>query len=209
MQSVNLYLPQYRPRREWLSLQYSLIGFAIFLAVLIGMQLHKGHQVNELNEQVAALELRESTLKQQIDELKKKTLSSDQHRLQKQAQGLRMAIDNRNAIKKIISGSSMGNQQGFSQHLYALGDKRPQDLVVNRFMLTRGGDYIELEGVTSNPSSVPLYVHQLQQSPVFSIAKFGLLSIKESGEQAHFRLSGSGAVVGDALQIHSRKAARK
>lgn len=204
MQSINLYLPEYRPKRELLSLRHSAILFAVFIALLIGMQVNKGHQLQQLNQAVAALQQQETGIKQDIDELKKKASNSDKHRLQKQAQELRVAIANRNAIKKAMSGNSMGNQRGFSEHLYVLGEKRTEDLVVRRFVLSRGGEYIELEGTTGRPSSVPLYVYRLQQSPVFVDAKFGSLTISDAGGLAHFRLSGGGArpaKPGEALDV--------
>lgn len=209
MQTVNLYLPEYRPKREWLSLRYSLALFMSVVAVLIGMQIDKSRQLQQLDQRVAVLQQQEAAVKQQIDELKKKVSSSDKPRLQKQVQELRAAIDNRGAIKNVMSGDSMGNRRGFSEHLYVLGERRSEDLVLKRFLLSYGGEYVELEGITDTPSSVPMYVHRLQQSSSFRDAKFGALTISELGGLAHFRLSGGGSNEGDALQLHSDKKLRK
>lgn len=205
MQSINLYLPEYRPKREWLSLRGSLIGFALFLVAMIAMHLNQSQNLRHLTEQVVLLQQQESTIKQQADELKNRASSSNKQLLKQQIDSLRAAIANRNAIKQVMSGNSLGNQEGFSQHMYVLGEKRVDDLVINRFAFTRGGEYVELEGHTRKPSSVPLYVHELQQTPVFSRAKFGFLTINDEGGLARFRLSGGGAMSGETLRLYGNK----
>lgn len=209
MQSINLYLPEYRPKREWLSLRGSLIGLALFLVAMMAMHWNQSLNLQQLTEQVALLQQQESSVKQQVEELKNRASRSNKQVLKQQIDSLRAAIANRNAIKQVMSGNSLGNQEGFSQHMYVLGEKRVDDLVINRFAITHGGEYVELEGFTSKPSSVPLYIHELQQVYVFSRAKFGFLSIQEDGGAARFRLSGAGAMLGETLRRHGNPELKK
>lgn len=209
MQSVNLYLPEYRPKRDWLSLKNSAIGFALFVLIMSLLHINQSRSLQQLEERVAQLLQREVVIRAEAESLKKSVVNSDKSGLQKQAQELRAAIANRNAIKDVISISAMGNQVGFSNHLYVLGEKRTQDLVLERFMLSRGGEYLQLEGTTKSPAAVPLYVHSLQQSPAFSQTKFGFLTINDRGGLSQFRLSGNGAMEGDTLQIFSETQFKK
>lgn len=209
MQTVNLYLPEYRPKREWLSLENSLIGFALFLMAMSALHLSQSQNLESLNQKVALLQQQEADVKQQAEQLKNKASTSDRKRLQLQVDELRAAIGNRNALKKILSGSSLGNQSGFSEHMYTLGEKRTQDLVLNRFVLTRGGEFVELEGLTRTPSSVPLYVHELQAAPVFLNAKFGFLTIDDVAGLARFRLSGGGLRSADIGQSRGNNELRQ
>jgi Tfp pilus assembly protein PilN len=190
MQSVNLYLPEYRPQREWLSLEHGVIGLVAFLAVMLALQFHKMNDLRVLNQQVAALQQREAAAKQRVETLKLRIRKSEKERLQSQITDLQAAIANRSEIINVISSNVLGNRQGFSGHLFALGEKRVDELVVSHLVLNQGGQQVELQGTTRKPESVPLYVHRLQQSPEFAQAKFGILTIKEIGNAVQFRLGG-------------------
>lgn len=203
MQSVNLYLPEYRPKREWLSLQTSVIGFVVFVVVIAVLHFTQSQHLQQLNQRIAELEQQEQAVKQQVEQLKQQAASTDPSGLQQQATQLRAAIDNSNAIKKVVANNTMGNQQGFSQHLFTLGEKRATNLVLNHIALNRGGDYVQLAGSSRSAAEVPLYVHNLQQTPVFASAKFGFLTITERDGIAHFRLSGNGAMTNETLQSFS------
>jgi cell division protein FtsB len=192
MQSVNLYLPEYRPRREWLSLEQSVIGFLVFIGVMLTLQFHQVNDLRVLNQKVAALQQSEAAAKQRVETLKLRIRKSDKERLQIQITDVQAAIANRSEIINVISSNALGNRQGFSQHLFTLGEQRVDQLVVSRLVLNQGGQQVELQGTTRKPESVPLYVHRLQKSTAFAEAKFGFLTIKEVGPAVHFRLGGVG-----------------
>lgn len=210
MQSVNLFLPEYRQKREWLSLQSSIIGCVVFLVVMTAVHLGQSLQLHKLHQSVVALEQQELALNQQVEQLKTKLAAhGDPSGLKKQAQQLREAIENRRAIETVIASTAMGNQQGFSRHLFVLGEKREAGLVLNRIALRRGGEYVELAGSSRSAAAVPLYVHNLQQSQAFTAAKFGFLTITEREGLALFRLSGSGAMANETLQLFGESTAKQ
>lgn len=210
MQSINLFLPEYRQKREWLSLQSSVIGCVVFFLLMATVHLVQGSQLHKLQQSAAALEQQESELEQQVEQLKTELAAhGDPTGLKKQAEQLRAAIENRKAIQDVIASTAMGNQSGFSQHLFVLGEKREAGLVLNRIVLRRGGDYVELAGSSRSAAAVPLYVHNLQQSQVFAAAKFGFLTISEREGLSLFRLSGSGAMAAETLQIFGESAAKR
>lgn len=210
MQSVNLYLPEYRHKREWLSLQASIIVCAVFLLLMTTLHVGQSLKLHKLQQSAAALEQQELALTQRIEQSKTKLAAhGEPSDLKKQAQQLRDAIANRQAIESVIASTAMGNQQGFSQHLFVLGEKREAGLVLNRIGLRRGGEYVELAGSSRSAAAVPLYVHNLQQSQAFAAAKFGFLTITERDGLALFRLSGSGAMATETLQLFGESTAQQ
>jgi hypothetical protein len=201
MQRINLYLPEYRPKREWLTLDQCVLGFAVFVITLAALYRHQNSLAIQARWQAESVQQQQEEKQQRIEQLSKNTRVSDKAHLQAEIQELRAAISNRQAIINVISSNDLGNKIGFSQHLFSLGQQRLDDLVVQRLVLTQGAKNVELEGVTNTPASVPLYVHRLQQSPPFSESKFGALAIRKTGEMIHFSLGGNTAAEGAELRV--------
>ena len=204
MQQVNLYLAEYRPRREWLSLEYCAAGLMLFLFAMIAMNVFRYYELGSIKQHVTVLEQREAALKAEVKGIKQTASASNKNALQTEVEQIRAVVENRNAIKEIMSGNSMGNRTGFSSLMFTLGDKQVDDLVVDHFKFSQGGVYVALEGVAKRSESVPLYVHQLQKTLEFNAAKFGFLTITESAGLARFRLSGEGAMTIETLQPFSK-----
>lgn len=205
MQQINLYLPEFRPHRDYFSAEYSAIFLVLLLAVMIFLHVSRSGQVKALETQVVQLETQQQALKEQTDALKKKPVVGRSAALEQQVAQTREAIRNREAIAEVIGGQSLGNQTGFSRQLLALGEQRVEGIALQSFNLRRGGAYARLEGVSLKAESIPLYVSKLQGDPSFATTRFGFLSLRNTDAGVQFLLSGDGPVTEDTLNYLAEK----
>lgn len=205
MQQINLYLPEFRPHRDYFSAEYSAIFLVLLLAAMVFLHVSRSGQVKALETQVVQLETQQQALKEQVDALKKKPVVGRSAALEQQVAQTREAIRNREAIAEVIGGQSLGNQTGFSRQLLALGEQRVEGIALQSFNLRRGGAYARLEGVSLKAESIPLYVAKLQGDPSFATTRFGFLSLRNTDAGVQFLLSGDGPVTEDTLNYLAEK----
>jgi len=192
MQQINLYLPEFRPQTDWLSAEKVALVLGAFLAILLSIQLVQARQLSGLQKAVLALETEQKAKKLEADALKNAPRPAKDPALEIEIERLRQAIQNRERASTILAQRSMGNDSGFSQHLVALGRQKVEGVSLQNFALQSGGAFVRLEGVSTKPELVPLYISQLQQDQHFASAKFGYLSMQNYGDGVRFLLSGDG-----------------
>lgn len=205
MQQINLYLPEFRPHRDYFSAEYSTIFLVLLLVAMVFLHVSRSGQVKALETEVVQLETQQQALKEQVDALKKKPVVGRSAALEQQVAQTREAIRNREAIAEVIGGQSLGNQTGFSRQLLALGEQRVEGIALQGFNLRRGGAYARLEGVSLKAESIPLYVAKLQGDPSFANTRFGFLSLRNTDAGVQFLLSGDGPVTEDTLNYLAEK----
>ncbi len=191
MQQINLYLPEFRPKRDWLSLENSLAMLLVYLILMAFYHLSVTGAHHRLEQNVATLEEKVKTLAAQSAALKKKPSAAERALLENQVNNLRKSLKNRQALAKVIGGQSLGNREGFSRHLQALSSNMVKGVALQGFEFEQGGVTAALRGVAAKPEFVPLYVSQLQKAPVFTNTRFGTLTITEEKGVNRFYLSGN------------------
>lgn len=199
MQQINLYLPEFRPRQDWLSAERVAIALGILFAILLAVHVTHISQLAKAEKNVLAAEAEQSSAREQAESLKKAPRPVKDPLLEQEVVRLRAAIHNREGMAEIMSGQSLGNEQGFSRHLLALGRHKVEGVSLENFALRSGGAFVRLEGVSQKPELVPLYVTQLQSDINFSAAKFGFLSMNNQGSGVRFLLSGDGPMAPETL----------
>lgn len=207
MQQINLYLPEFRPHRDFFSAENSLIFLLVLLGLMIFLQVSRSGQLAALEAQVVRLEEQQKTQKEQVDALKKTPVQGRSAALERELEQTREAIRNREAIAELIGGQSLGNQTGFSGQLLALGEQQLEGMYLQSFDLKRGGAVARMSGVSLKAESVPLYVARLQADPGFSATRFGFLSLRNTDSGVQFLLSGDGPVPEDMLSHTAEKIA--
>lgn len=191
MQQVNLYLPELRPRREWLSAEFAVLACVGFIALLLIAQLVTTYRANSLDEQITGQEARVATLEAQVARLKQASTAAGTPSLDETIAQLETAIANRQKVGRILAGQNVGNARGFHANLQALAQQSQDDLALERFTFSRGGGYVEMRGQARSATAVPLYLQRLKQSAAFGQARFGLLSVtseNSSGSVVEFAL---------------------
>lgn len=186
VQLINLYLPEFRPKREVITALNSGIAVLLFIFMLGFIHMSKTKELKLLELRVGNLNQESTSLQESVAILKNTPIGGDRKRLERKIERVRAAIENRNQIKKIMSGQSLGNEFGFSRYLDALSSFADKGLYLDEFNLRQGGRFAQISGVSKKSESVPLYISRLQGGSIFADTKFGLLNIEKQGSHVRF-----------------------
>lgn len=190
MQQINLYLPEFKPQRDWFSTTYLAVSVVVVVLIFMGLLVQQRVHLASLGTQVSILEARSKDLAAQVEDLKQQPdVSEQRQRLEQDLARTRTAIRNRENILIVMEGENLGNQIGFSQHLAALSRQLPSEMALERFAFYRGGLQVHLAGETGIPEHVPLYLSRLQQEPVFGMSDFGNMRLQRRGNALSFALN--------------------
>jgi Tfp pilus assembly protein PilN len=85
--------------------------------------------------------------------------------------------DDKSRVLDLLSGESVGNTDGFSEHLAALGRRHPQGLWLDRIRIGDGGRQLLLRGLTTDAGLVPRFLSDLQQEPALAGTSFSSFAL--------------------------------
>ena len=179
MQSVNLYLPELRPSREWLTAS-SLIILSIGFVFLLSIGAVMGHvKLNKFESSIVELEKRQLETQQRLSVLKTKAGAGNIDKLDREIKRLRQLLSNRARINDVILDQSLGNQEGYSSPLESIAMFSNDHIALQRFRLSQGDSIIEMAGETNKPAELARFVDNLSQQPSLSGSRFGSLTVVE------------------------------
>ena len=182
MQQVNLYVPELRPKKEWLtSSSLSVLVIAFFVLMSAGVVINHS-QLKEYEQQVLSLELQLSSSSKQLADIKKKAPSDVAGKLDAEIVSLRERVNQRIQISSLIGSQSLGNQQGYASRLDELAESVPDDIGLTRFRFSHGARSVELLGESKKADRVADMVSGLKSKEGFNSATFGPLTVKEDVE---------------------------
>lgn len=178
MQQINLYLPEFQPNREPLRSIHMLWGLFVFVILLLLFSLFT---FNANKTRTLVLENNRQQLEQRKQQLVQLEQQRPQHNLaQLDGEILRLQheLQRREQILGIIANKKLGNNTGYSGHLYALGNQSLETISLQAFSLAQGGRYVEFAGQTRAADQVPLYIQRLRTQTAFADSAFGVLQLK-------------------------------
>lgn len=177
MQQVNLYLPEFRPRREPMNAaQMGLVLLAV-LVLVIAWSIFSGVRTTQLE---AALEAEREQLRAVQSEVQTLTAQLPARRgpnVEERVAELRAEVRRREQILNVISRQNLGNAEGFSAQLQTLARQSLEDVALSHFALKSGGNYVELAGRVQRPELVPMYLRRLRKDQSFAEVRFGVLDV--------------------------------
>jgi len=177
LQQVNLYLPELRVKREWLtaaSLLASSVGVVVVYVIIYAVS---NHNLQKLKQQVVTLESQRTIAEAQIEKIKTRAKPFLGNEVEAQLQYLYAALRSRKQVGAIIEGQNLGNINGFASAFEALARQSMNSIALEKISLSRGGQYLQLRGQTTRPEDVATYIQKLQSEVTFKRASFGLLSV--------------------------------
>lgn len=177
-QQINLYKDVLIPQKLHLSLQnmmISIICFVILLGVVHGFF---RYQIQLMNLSLKSLENEMNTLQTQIDQAmeKNKPIPIDQNL----AAQVRRLINERDGKRLVLQNLSHGidaNGTGFSKYLIGLARQQVAGLWLNSIEIAEGGQFIGLQGKTTQPELIPQLIQNLSKEAVFNGVAFSNLAL--------------------------------
>lgn len=162
MQQVNLYLPEYRPQRDWMTIQR--LGFVLSVAVL-ALAVHAGWgywQRYSLEQQLAEAQtaLNEQTRRTEQLERSLAGRATDQA-LVRELETREAMLRQAEQTLSILRGTALGNMTGFSEHLKNLSQASFDGIWLTDIVIRNGGEYAYLAGRAEHSAMVPNFVDRL------------------------------------------------
>lgn len=177
MQQVNLYLPEFQPRRVWLDLPQMGAALGLVLLLVVAMIFFSAARTEQLSEALEAERDQLKTLQSRVQSLAAELPARRGKNIEEQVAELQAEVARREQILRLITQQNLGNADGFSEQLVSLARHVPDDLALSAFSLQSGGRYVELFGRVRQPETVPLYLQNLRRDRSFADVRLGVLEV--------------------------------
>ncbi len=188
MQSVNLYVPELRPKKDPLCAEYSVAGVLVLIVMILGLYGFESSALKDQKEKLDRLEAKLSGLKVEASKLKKKPAADLKINLEQEIAATRKSIKNRLQIEDLLTGKNMGNTKGFAPYFFDLSQQTPDSVSIRRVSIFESGARAGINGVSSSASDIPLLVNRLQATQSFSKTTFGKMIIWQSNGYQKFAI---------------------
>ena len=187
MQEINLYLPEFRPKKEYFSANFTVASSVVFVVVLVFIFFSAKYSNDKFQASVEQLENQAVASSERITEIKSRSPSTNALQLEKRILQLNESIEGRKQVGQIIEWQNLGNAEGFAGVMNGLARHSSTSFALSRIRISAGGKLIELAGETRKAESIPQYLQDLHEEKSFEQIRFGLLSMnsKSSDRSTH------------------------
>lgn len=177
MQQVNLYLPEFRPKRNPLNFTQALVILVVSTGLIALTSLWGAHSNAEFERKLQVERERLAEITKEVETLRAEASRNNQASLEERRAKLRSEILHRERILQLIERQNLGNAKGFSGHLEALARQSHEGLALAGFALKQGGNYVEMRGRVASAQRLPEYLQRLRQEPSFTQVGFGVIDL--------------------------------
>lgn len=194
---VNLYLDEYRPTLDLLSLGTLITVFTcLFLLVIaarIGLSFAGSKEANKLERLSAEVTRSNSLAKELTNALQER---KEDPQLLAIFAGLQTSLDSKERLKQALSEREVMKSAGFSALLHELSQYHHQELWLTRINVS--GNNMVLDGQALTPTALPQWLGKLGQGDYFSGKEFDQAQLLREERGLLFSLSAER----EALQMH-------
>lgn len=179
-QSVNLYLPEFRRKPDWLDATRMLQAMGLVVLLLALTAGWEFWQLFRLDREWQAAETLRVEAVSATATLSASfgTQAPDQSVVEQNVR-LEAALKEKNAILGFMDGNDLGNTAGFSSYLADLARYHVQGLSLKTISLSQNGRSVALTGEVEQAELVPLYLQNLSKGASFRGLSFHALQISE------------------------------
>ena len=177
--TINLYQDSLKPKKERLPFSKVLLlngaAIGVMLVVVIALNITLGAKQKKLNEKTNAISQLNSEIKTLSAALEKKR---DTQSLQQQLEKVNAKIENRRRLLAYLdSGELSFDATKYGEVMDDLANFHNQSLWLTSIDIDT--QTIRLSGQTLAPSSIPVWLKKLQQSPFFQGKSFSSVQFDE------------------------------
>ena len=169
MQQVNLYLPEFRPNREFVSAIRVLQLAALVIVVMAVMSANNFLKTRSLRADLQAAQTQLAAQTQVTNQLQQDLArrASDPALVQEVADREQRINESREMLE-FLRGTNLGNIRGFSEYVKDLSRASFDGMWLTQFNLMNGGQNVYLKGIAQQSAMVPDFVNRLDdgQSPL-------------------------------------------
>ena len=180
-QQINLYLPEFRRRKDWLDVNNMLSLLGVLVVVLVLVSAVEYWQLNSLEQERASRQQQRDELAAETNRLRESFgVQSEDPQIRAQVNALETELQSKEVLLTFLDGRNIGSTTGFSEYLADLARFHLAGLRLTGVTLSGGGNQIVLNGEVINAELVPLYLQNLRRGQSFAGKEFEMLRIREA-----------------------------
>jgi len=162
MQQVNLYLPELRPRREWLTASRLLLALAGLALVMLLTGALNSWQRSNLQDQVASVQTALQAQTELTEQLERDVASrATDQQLLREMNTREERLSQSRELFDFMSTTELGNLRGYSEHMKDLSRASFQGLWLTRFSIVNDASVVNLQGSAQAAAMLPEFVGRL------------------------------------------------
>lgn len=162
-QQINLYLSEFKVKRDQLTalvMLQLLVGVVAVLVLLSAYNAFTGWQLNGELADLRVTLVEESKKTSELDEVLARR--SENTELADRLQQAEVRLDSRRQIRDFLSETKLGNVIGFSEYFKDLSRASIDGLSITDFSFSEGGAVVSIAGLVIDSAMVPRYVGNIE-----------------------------------------------
>ncbi len=207
-QQINLYQPIFSEERKALSAITVATGLLVIAGGLAGFSVYS-------HQRVAALEIATQALRDQVNEQQDQlTQASEQQAAQAKPvdvearfKQLTATVSERERALQVLQSGAAGQTTGFAARMEALARRHVAGVWLDGLKLSGTSASMSLQGSTTNPDIVPVYLRSLADDAVLAGTRFDEFMI-ERPDANKAAAKGSSATTDESAEPASKARAR-
>lgn len=162
VQQVNLYLPELRPTRDWLTGMRLLQAIVLMLVLMVVFAAWKTWQRGSLQEELAVTQasLQEQTRRTEQLERELAGRATDPSLL-REMNTLELGVTQSRELFEFMSTTTLGNLRGYSVHMKDLSRASFPGLWLTEFNIRGDASYVRIRGGAQQAAMLPDFVGRL------------------------------------------------
>jgi len=173
-QQVNLYQPAASQDHKTLSASSVAIAMGLIAACLVGLSLYANQSLAHLDQSVQTLRARQATQQQQLSRSSELLAAgaAPAATLEARVKALGMTTGERERALQLLQSGAAGQTTGFAARMEALARRHVAGLWLDSVKLSGTSPSMSLQGATTNPALVPIYLQSLADEAVLAGTRF-------------------------------------
>jgi len=177
-QEINFYQPRFRERAVRYPASLLLQVCAAVLATMALISIYATLRVDGVTRELEVIARQEASAIERLENLRGTIdeITGETSWAERLEQASRELAD-KEASLRLISGTELGDSQGFARHLRALARQATSGLWLTNIALSAIGDKVWLQGEALQAELVPTYLQNLADEEPFATQRFHRLVI--------------------------------
>ena len=172
-QQVNFYQPRFRERTAPFPAILLLQVAASIIVTLFLLSTYASYQVSGVAREQALIAQQEAAAVKRLENLR----TTIAEVVGETSWAERLELSEKEASLRLISGTELGDAEGFARHLKSLARQTMPGLWLTNIALSAKGDRIWLQGEALRADLVPTYLQELADEEPFEHQRFHRLKI--------------------------------
>lgn len=172
---INLILPEFKPRFDWLALPVVVAGTLLVLLLVAALAGVGAWRTGQLAQRDAAIKTRVQALQQQVTTLGQALgARKGDAQLDAQIEAARLATAERQEVLAAASGAASG-EAGYSAMLQTFAQRTVDGVWLTAFGFA--GREVEIRGRLADAALLPVYIDKLNGEAAFAGRRFAMLDM--------------------------------